>query len=294
MDRSKLKKLQKQRDNLIAQLNSRFEQLVAQSQRNLLALFLERFVFQLDTDENKLIKNTQANRNKILAVDKLFNEYAEINNPLLIGGLLSGVGAILDFNSKYYSNLEAESRLLPLRQRVRDNMSDWLGIKEGSVAKNGYLDTLIESSEVKAQVKAAAVKIVYGQQGFNAAKANVQELINGSPEKLGALQKYHRNFTYDLYSQVDRATAKTYADDLKFEFAIYEGGIIKTTRPFCREHNGNVYHRSEIAEMKPKKAIPPDYNPFTDMGGYACRHHWNWIPNSLAKMMRPDAARFLI
>ena len=101
------------------------------------------------------------------------------------------------------------------------------------------------------------------------AKRNLQTLIDGDKDgSLGALQKYHRNFTYDLFSQVDRATAKTYADDLKFEFAIYEGGLIETSREFCKKHNGNVYHKSEIQQFNPKVAKPPNYNPFVDCGGY--------------------------
>ena len=137
------------------------------------------------------------------------------------------------------------------------------------------------------------MKMVYGQEGWEATRKSLAKLIEGDQNNLGALQKYHRNFTYDLYSQIDRATAKTYADDLGFEFAIYEGGLIETSREFCKDHNGNVYHKSEIADFDPKVAKQPDYNPFTDLGGYGCRHHLNWIPTALALAMRPDASKFI-
>ena len=137
------------------------------------------------------------------------------------------------------------------------------------------------------------MKMVYGQEGWEATRKSLAKLIEGDQNNLGALQKYHRNFTYDLYSQIDRATAKTYADDLGFEFAIYEGGLIETSREFCKDHNGNVYHKSEIEDFDPKVAKQPDYNPFTDLGGYGCRHHLNWIPTSLALAMRPDASKFI-
>jgi len=105
----------------------------------------------------------------------------------------------------------------------------------------------------------------------------------------GRMSQYYRNFVYDTYSQVDRATGEVYAEKLGLQFAVYEGGIIKTTRKFCRERNGKVFHRTEIEKFDPKVAKPPNYNPFTDLGGYGCRHHLNWIPEALAYIMRPDA-----
>ena len=132
-----------------------------------------------------------------------------------------------------------------------------------------------------------------GQAGWQDTKKNLEKLIAGDKDNLGALQKYHRNFSYDLLSQVDRATGKTYADDLKFEFAIYEGGLVERSRKFCIEHNGNIYHISEIQKFNPQVAKQPNYNPFTDAGGFSCRHHYNYISTSLAKAMGKDVDKFL-
>ena len=42
------------------------------------------------------------------------------------------------------------------------------------------------------------------------------------------------------------------------------------------------------AEFDPKVAKQPNYNPFTDLGGYGCRHQLRWISLALAKRMRPE------
>ena len=293
MDRKELQKLFKQRDTLIMQLNAKFEAQVQDSQRVLLRLFMEKFADKLQFDSDKRIINNQYNRTLLLSVDKLFAEYSKANNPLILASLIGGVSNIMDFNAKYYSNLEKQAKLLPIRERVLTNVRGWLGIEDNATKANGYLDTLVKSEQVKNQLKQSVMKMVYGQEGWEATRKSLAKLIEGDQNKLGALQKYHRNFTYDLYSQIDRATAKTYADDLGFEFAIYEGGLIETSREFCKDHNGNVYHKSEIEDFDPKVAKQPDYNPFTDLGGYGCRHHLNWIPTSLALAMRPDASKFI-
>lgn len=79
---------------------------------------------------------------------------------------------------------------------------------------------------------------------------------------------------------------------------MYVGGIIENTRPFCKERNRKVFLRSEIALFgtsedkfggyvdksaglfsgKPKTG----YDPFTQCGGYRCRHHWSWLANEYA------------
>lgn len=275
------------------QLNAKFEAQIQDSQRDLLHLFMDKFADKLQFDSDKRIINNQYNRTLLLSVDKLFAEYSKVNNPLILASLIGGVSNIMDFNAKYYSNLEKQAKLLPIRERVLTNVMGWLGIEDNATKPNGYLDTLVKSEQVKNQLKQSVMKMVYGQEGWEATRKSLAKLIQGDKENLGALQKYHRNFTYDLYSQIDRATAKTYADDLGFEFAIYEGGLIETSREFCKDHNGNVYHKSEITDFDPKVAKQPDYNPFTDLGGYGCRHHLNWIPTALALAMRPDARKFI-
>lgn len=294
MTEKDLNKLVKQRDDLIAYVNRNLEVKIKDGQRAMLDIFSRGFADLLQTDENGLILNNSFNRNLIVNVDKLFTDYGKKNNVEVLASMVAGVNSILDFNNDYYSFGAKPAELLPLKKKVIEQTRGWLGIDGGTTTENGYLSTLIKSDIVKNQIKDFALKSVTGQQGWADAKRNLQTLIDGDKDgSLGALQKYHRNFAYDLFSQVDRATAKTYADDLKFEFAIYEGGLIETSREFCKKHNGNVYHKSEIMEFDPKVAKQPNYNPFTDLGGYGCRHTLNWIPNSLAFIMRPDAKKFV-
>lgn len=289
MNEKDLKKLLRERDNLITALNARFESTVQDAQRGLLKDFMGKFVELLQTDENGNIAPTQYNRNLLLSVDKLFVDYGKKHNVLILATLLNSVSGVLNFNEKYYSNFQKPAELLPLKQKAIDNVRGWLGVDEDKANENGYLKTLVNSDAVRNQIKDLSMRAVYSQKGWMSLKNEMQNFIEGGDDSLGALQKYYRNYSYDLISQIDRATAKSYADDLKFEFAIYEGGLIETSRPFCKEHNGNVYHISEIAKMSPPTAKQPNYNPFTDLGGYACRHHWNYIPTSLALMLRPDA-----
>ena len=294
MDSKQLTALMTKRDDLITFLNANLEKQIQESQQGLLKKFLAGFGDLLQTDETGKVLNNAFNRNLLLSVDKVFADYGKQHNVLILAALMQGVNQLMNFNADYYGKFEGETKLLPIRKKVVQNMRGWLGINADDTAQeNGYLSTLIKSDAVKNQIKDFALKSVMGQAGWQDTKKNLEKLIAGDKDNLGALQKYHRNFSYDLLSQVDRATGKTYADDLKFEFAIYEGGLIETSREFCKKHNGNVYHISEIQKFNPQVAKQPNYNPVTDLGGYGCRHHLNWIPTSLALMLRPDAKKFV-
>lgn len=288
-----LKKLIDERDLTISRINEELERTISGTQKKLLEDFMTGFADKLQTDGNGVVLNNTYNRNLLLSLDKMFSDFTKKNAPVLIHEIISGVGSIMDFNSRFYSNFEGEAKLLPIRKKVRENVGAWLGLKDGEASENGYLRTLVESDTARSAIKNVAMKTILSQDGFFTSKQKLRDLIDGDDERMGAMQKYYRNFTYDLYSQVDRATAKTYADGLKFEFAIYEGGLIDSSRKFCQKHNGQVFHKSEIAKFKLTEAEPPNYNPFTDLGGHGCRHHLNWIPNSLAFMMRPDARKFV-
>lgn len=294
MDGKELKRLFAERDSVIQNLNAQLESSINNAQRELFLKFFQDFGDKLQFDDKGVILNNAANRLLLQKIDVMFADWAKENNTQILNSLLYGVQGVLDFNKRYYSNFAGDAQLLPLRKKVVENMQGWLGIEgSGKAKENGYLSTLVSNGDVKNKLKDFAMRSIYGQQGYQVTKANLAQLIQGDKENLGALQKYYRNFTYDLYSQIDRATAETYANDLNFVFAIYEGGLIETSREFCKEHNGNVYHKTEIADFDPKVAKQPNYNPFTDLGGYGCRHHLNWIPNALALAMRPDAKKFL-
>ena len=293
MDEKTLKDFTKKRSELIASLMSSMDGQVKDNQKKLLEKVLEKFVDKLEKDENGNVKNNDRNRNLLIQFDDIFKEYQKKEARDTVGLLLQSVGSIINFNQKYFSALDGQARTLPIIPKVKDFMKVWLGIKGDIVEPNGYLDKLVSNDPAKIALKNQAMKIVIGQEGFEDAKKQIKTLIDGNQNTMGALEKHHRNFAFDLYSQIDRATSDVIRNDLGFEFAVYEGGLIETSRIFCEEHDGKIYHISEIKKMKPTEGIPPNYNPITDAGGFNCRHHWNYISTALAKAMGKDVDKFL-
>lgn len=284
-----IKRQAQSRTALIGSLLDKLENKVQAAQRGLLKLVINDFLDGMEKDDAGNIKNTLANKRRLAMFDNVFSRYAKDHGLAVAQSITEGVGRIVDFNAQYFSAFTTAAELAPINANVKQTLSAWLGIStRGSVQPNGYLDTLIKDATVKNQVKNLVLKSVVSQAGYFETKKSLQDHIEGTPDKLGALQRYYRNFAYDTFSVVDRTNGKIFADKLKFNYAIYEGGLIETSRDFCEEHNGKVYSREEIAKFKPTEAIGPGYDPFTDLGGYGCRHHLNWVPDNVAFALRPE------
>lgn len=293
MDQEEFKKLVKEHDSVLQSVESMHKNLLTSKQKKAFQEIQEKFLDKLEKNEDGSFKMNAKNLELMNQIDERFKTIAEETNPNLLKQLTSGISRIVNFNQKYYTAIDGNAKVLPILPKVQEAMSGWLGIKNGTAQKNGFIDQLISDDMAKVAVKNLAMKMIVGQKGFEEAKKELKILIEGNEDKLGAFEKHHRTFANDLYSQIDRATSNVIRQDLKFVFAVYEGGLIETSRPFCEEHNGKVFHISEIEKFKPESGIPPDYDPVHDLGGYNCRHHLNWISTPMAKAMGKDVSKFV-
>ena len=121
-------------------------------------------------------------------------------------------------------------------------------------------------------------KIIQG-----ATLTEVREYVNES--NVG--YKQFAEHTYTLYQ---RTASNTLRKSVGLKYATYEGGVINNTREFCRERDGKVFSEDEILNwgLLEWEGKPDIYNPFTDCGGYNCRHRLNWISEELAQLLRDE------
>lgn len=289
MTEKKLMKLVKNKTDLIDAIIAGLEARVLKSQSELLRTVIEDFVDKMDIQEGRIMSSMK-NKRLIAVIDEVYAKFTNTVAVENIALMIKGVQKIMNFNNNYFQIMAPKTSLVTYQSGVKESINSWLGItSKGKVKANGYISTLLSDSTIKNEIRNQVADAVITQAGYSETKSKLKDYIDGKPEeKTGAMQKYYRNFVYDTFSHVDRANSQQIAEGVGFNYAIYEGGIIKTTRKFCRNHNGKVYSREEIAEFDPIVAKPPGYNPFLDLGGYACRHHLNWIPDALAKALRPD------
>jgi len=108
--------------------------------------------------------------------------------------------------------------------------------------------------------------------------------IQGNDAIDGRMLRYARQNALDLYAGTERTMTKVISDALGVDWFEYAGGIMKTTREFCRSRAGKTYHRKEIEEWAGKdwdgKARGTTSSTiFSLAGGYNCNH--DFIPKDI-------------
>ena len=118
---------------------------------------------------------------------------------------------------------------------------------------------------------------------------NVKTQIEGNDQIDGGLVRYARQNASDLYAIADREYVNAISDELGVEFYEYSGGKMPTSRPFCIERNGKIFHKKEIEAWGngkktegmqwPKSGTWAGMARSTDgssifnlLGGYSCNH----------------------
>jgi hypothetical protein len=285
---NKAKNLKKKRINeIIAELDDE----VIKAQARLHRELSEKFIAKLTKDASGVISKKE-NRKLIAGIEKIFADFKTKDELRILKQFIGGVDEVLGINSDYYAEISPDKRLAQLTREVKTEVKAMLGIGDkGKLIKNGYLDKLVKNPAAKMKVKQLAQRKL--GKGFFEMRDSMKKLVVGDQKNYGLMQGYYRNYAYDTISQADAVAGKIFADKLGLNFASYDGGIIATSRDFCRERNGNVYHRSQIAKWNPTEARQPDYNPFIHLGGYGCRHFFNWISDDLAVYLEPSMKKFV-
>jgi hypothetical protein len=289
---------------------SRLESSVIKMQEELLRQFIEEIIPEIETKDGQIL-NTAKN---LRLIEKLDNVYTKFNNTTqasVVKDLGQSFLGLSKFNNDYFSEISlndvTSKRFDKVMSGTNELMSARLGItKNGEVKTGGFLDSFVTDRTLLTELKQSIIQNVTGQQSLASYKEYLKTKIVGTPEVSGGFEKYYRTFAYDSYQQYDRAYGKTVADEFRMDYAIYQGGLIKDSRDFCKEHENKVFTRDEIADFDkwklPKDStespgpgeVPsyianfPNYSPEIDCGGFNCRHQLSWITKSMAERLRPE------
>jgi hypothetical protein len=153
-------------------------------------------------------------------------------------------------------------------------------------SKKTAIELLAESAVVTAvdDFKILLQDSITNSDTFGDMVDSISASIQGNNKIEGNLVRYARQNAIDLFAGTERNMTKVIADDLGIEFFEYAGGLMDTTRPFCQERAGKVYHKKEIESWGTKtwagqaKGTTPR-TIFTLAGGYNCNH--DFIPKGL-------------
>ena len=75
---------------------------------------------------------------------------------------------------------------------------------------------------------------------------NITDNIMGTDQIDPSLTRYAKTWGRTLLAQADANYTETVAQDLGFQYYLYDGPRLKMSRDFCKERKGKIYHIEEI------------------------------------------------
>jgi len=224
---------------------------------------------------------------------ELKKQYA-LNFPEVMADVVKASESITNLNDRYFSTLVDSNRLGEIQDKTFAVINKTLGVTEaGKLITGGFIDKVIENKNVQKLFTKKVNAILDGSPDIVVMQTKLKEFITGSKESTGLLERHYRTFASDLISNIDRTGSLVYANELDLQHFYYSGGVILSSRSFCKSKNGKVFTRAEAERWKDSAFITDmygtevgTYEPLIDMGGYGCRHRPDWITSDLAKIIR--------
>lgn len=268
-------------------------------------VFDELFKLIGDT-KGKILEDDGAGLKLSTAIERIFTQFNNTTNFQITNNILTTLLTIQSFNQDYFRAMNLrDNRLKKAFTETDKSTKQLIGVDEGGkMVKGGYLDNLLHDDGLKLEIQRETRRAF--KNGFTTEQYmnKIREVIVGNDEHMGKLSSHYRTFAHDTFSQFDGDYAYRVAVSLGLRCAIYEGGLIDTSRDFCIKKAGKVFTFDEIENMvndpdllltKEEKEMgePIDYDPFRDKGRWECRHQWNYITDDIAIKMRPELKNVL-
>lgn len=191
---------------------------------------------------------------------------------------------------------------------LRAPLDTWLraayGIgPDGLPTPGGYLAGLVGDTGPARVLRLYAYRAQATGVGLQEYRQGLQQLVQGAPQGQGMYQQLYKE-SFDQFNSADRVLQDISATELGWSAFLYQGGLIESSRPFCKVRNGKVFLRSEVekfgtskdayggysnkAEGKFDGKPAGGYDPFVQLGGANCRHLLSGLPNTTALRLRND------
>lgn len=179
------------------------------------------------------IKNLTVVQNVIKSIESTMSQK---EYKALVSGLLSEMDKQAEINDKI---LEKQLG----KELEKDFANSMLNNIKVSTQANLTQVSTANISNGLAQFLNTAVS---GGSSYKEVQAYVQDYLIGAEGKDGSLVRYTRQIANDSFAIADRSRIRIISESTGAEFYRYQGGEIDTTRCFCEERNGLVFHIEEI------------------------------------------------
>lgn len=231
------------------------------------------------------------NMSRAIALDNIFDQFNREFQRNVFKKFSNELLKTADFSKEYFESLGFSKKTIENISKQTGFISKGIGIdKKGNFIKGGYLDRLGQAANVRDELKNFIINQVSTKTNLRDFQRGFKNLVVGNKDLglSGELVKYHRQFSFDMFTQTGQVADNFYAEQLDLNFFVYAGTLIVTSRCFCIKRKGMTFHRDDLKKWKNDVALidkktKATYNPLRERGRYNCRHLLRWISDKMAK-----------
>lgn len=291
-----------------------FEGLILQSADILTQALFQQFLEKLDV-KSGIVSSTDDNLRRVSLIDRAFQAFNEKQGIRILATFATDLVDIVNLGKEFY--LESIGQQASDNQ-ITDIIYNMLGLRKSGdkwlPKTGGYLANIVDDTQLQNELKRRIFEQVSTNAiGYNNLRDMIEEYVKGTGEEdPGQYYRYYEQVAFDTYAQVDRLNGKLHADRLKLRYFLYNGGVIRDSRQFCRDHHGKCWSTEEAStwksligqfklvpgKRKPLIKVPigpivakgdeDTYDPLTMLGGIKCRHSADWVSDLIAQELRKN------
>lgn len=283
-----LEKISHRKDSFINSKLDSLEKGIGRAAKDMLNVIYENYTSQFELDANKNLIPNAKNFRLVKQLDKAIQDFTDIVLKNINTKLGQDLMRLTDFSEEYFKRFpELAEKSIKSAADSLGYIHEAIGINpEGEIIKNSYLDKLGNLDDVKLQLKQYVQASIANRKPYGEYLKGMREIVVGTDQREGILNKYYRQYAFDSFNQTDAAVNLHYANSLDMTWFIYAGTLIDTSREFCRKRAGKVFSVQETKTWKNDPTLvysaKDSYNPLINRGGYNCRHRIRYITSSLA------------
>lgn len=256
---------------------------------------LEKNLFaKIEYDKDGQMRDNAHNWTLVRNTEQAWNTYsAKYLNPTFMQYGDDLLGITLMSSNAFKAILPDTQATIKYMTQARELVLQQMGVQVGPgnkliVKPGGYLDKLTRGSQVQEEITDLLRRNMTVSSSFKDFQADARNIILGSDQVNGAMQRYFRTYVYDTFSGVHASYDNYVAKEAGLNSFIYAGTIIADSRPFCVQHCNKVYSRRIIRrwEKQTWKGKNKEVPFVISRGGYNCRHQLNWITDEMAASLK--------
>jgi len=246
---------------------------------------IEWAIQNLDTEEGRF-KATAKNLGKVSGLYRVLGDWQTKYKGTMLGTVLDWAGKIFGANEAYFDSFEDVTESITDKAR-RLTLQRW-GYDGKALIPGGYFESLFNNQVIAQRTASLVNQAINQKMSLKDFQKTFKTVFVGIPGQ-GMLERHWKTNSFDLYMRLDRTVNLLYADELGLNYAIYSGTLEEDSRSFCIARVNKVFDRPQIEawrglEWNGKTKI--GYDPYTDLGGYSCRHHLSFISDTLANKLK--------